>query len=86
MKATLFKYLPEYFRNGPDALNTNGVLAGTILWSVVFLILGLILGGVFFRKGRWSIVNLEKENSKGLSRLEIYRATVEKQMSSDWFK
>lgn len=85
MKTVLINLLPESLRNGPGELNTigNGVLLGC--WGLLFLIAGLVLGALFLRKARSSIEVLEKENLKGFNRLEIYRATVEKQSESHIF-
>ncbi|MDF1816748.1 MAG: hypothetical protein P1V20_31385 [Verrucomicrobiales bacterium] len=78
----LLQILPEYFKSSSGGLSDAGVIVGISVWAILFLTVGLLAGCVFCRKARKSVIVLENENMKGFNRLEIYRATVEKQSES----
>jgi hypothetical protein len=86
MKALLIDYLPEYFRSGPGELNSTGQVTALSCWGILFLTIGVVLGCLYLRKSKVCIQMLERENEKGFNRLEIYRATVEKQSESSYLR
>ena len=82
----LLNLLPETLHDGHGALSESGWLALLLVWALLFVVVGLFIGSLYWRKARRSVISLERENEKGFNRLAIYRATVEKQAESEFIK
>ena len=75
--------LPEVLKNTETGqLNSLGIAVVGLLWALLFLSLGVVLGRFFFLRCRRAVIELENENRKGLLRVDNYRATVDSQTRS----
>lgn len=74
----LINLLPEFLYSGSE-LSVWGSVICAALWLIGFVFLGVGMGMFVYRRFRYAVSKLERDNAKNSERLRVYESAIGKQ-------